>query len=53
MTFLLVGKNENIITEQIQKPSQLKAKFENLAKQNETKPIEKAKIPAPQVSHFA
>lgn len=52
-----VGKHDNVITEQIQRPSQLKAKFENFAKQNEVKPIEKIKnIPAqkkmPVVSGF-
>lgn len=32
-----------MISEPTQKPSQLKAKFENLAKQNEIRPKEKSK----------
>ena len=38
-----MGKINDVIVEQSQKPSQLKQKFENLARQNEVKTFEKKK----------
>lgn len=49
---IFLVEKSNIVAEHMQKPSQLKAKFESLAMQNDAKVVEKKKPAAVQVKRI-